>query len=140
MKTMRPGIADAFARVEQELQEERVSALARIGRRLETLLRSLDEVSGQLEGAGGSERVPLVERYRHLHAEARLYRWYLEVQRESMGLTRHEAVDWVFRMPPLHSTSTAGDAARLCRGDVVVRDVLRVDPDDRSRASGACPR
>jgi hypothetical protein len=38
-------------------------------------------------------------RHAELRERARRYRWYLEVQRESVGLTRHEALDELYPIP-----------------------------------------
>lgn len=91
---------DAFLKLEEQLIEERVSALTRIGGRLDALIRSLDSLSQQHADASGKARERVLAAYRREHAQARRYRWYLEVQRESVGLVRHEVLDRVFPLPP----------------------------------------
>lgn len=92
--------AETFLQIEQQLTAERVSALTRIGRRLESILRTLDDLARQSGQLSGPARARVIDDYRRRHDEARRYRWYLEVQRESVGLRRHEVLDRVFRLPP----------------------------------------
>ncbi len=92
---------ESLARVERELQEERAAALARIAGRLGELVAQLGEARSRLGGLGPDERRGALEAYRALHAEARLYRWYLEVQREAVGLRRHDGLDELFPIPAL---------------------------------------
>lgn len=91
---------EAFLKTEQQLAEERVSAMTRIGKRLESLLQSLDELARQYRELSGPPRDRVLEDYRQRYDEARKYRWYLEVQRESVGLRRHQVLDRVFPFPP----------------------------------------
>jgi hypothetical protein len=85
----------------RELQEERAAALARISRRLERLIEQLQATREQIAHASEEDRARNVAAYRELHTEAVKYRWYLEVQREAVGLTRHERLDEFYRIPPL---------------------------------------
>ena len=41
----------------------------------------------------------LVDEYRSLRRQARRYRWYLEIQREAIGLRRHELLDELYPIP-----------------------------------------
>jgi hypothetical protein len=84
----------------KELQEERAAALARISRRLERLLEQLHATSEQLTHARDQDRARDLAAYRELHKEAVKYRWYLEVQREAIGLRQHEHLDEFYRIPP----------------------------------------
>jgi hypothetical protein len=78
--------------------EERVAALVRISTRLESLIEQLQLTREQI-AAGADEEGP--DAYRALHAEAVKYRWYLEVQRESMGIRNHRRLDEFYRVPAL---------------------------------------
>jgi hypothetical protein len=86
-------------RVERELARERAAALRRIGERLAELLEDLDRrQAGARERAGGAgdgER----KAYEAVRAEARRYRWFLEVQRESVGLRSHASLDEFYPIP-----------------------------------------
>lgn len=84
----------------KELQEERAAALARISRRLERLIAQLDATREQIAHARGEDRDRDVAEYRQLHKEAVKYRWYLEVQREAIGLRNHQRLDEFYRIPP----------------------------------------
>ncbi len=71
--------------IEQELAGERAGALARAFEALEQALRDLEEAAGPRE---------------HLLAEACERLWFLVVQREAVGLTRHQVLFEVLRVPP----------------------------------------
>ena len=85
----------------KELQEERAAALARISRRLERLLDQLQAVREQIAHARDEDRARLAAAYRELHEQAVKYRWYLEVQREAIGLRHHQHLDEFYPIPPL---------------------------------------
>jgi hypothetical protein len=84
----------------KELQEERAAALARISRRLESLIDQLHATRTQIAHGRDEERARDVAAYRELHRQAMKYRWYLEVQREAVGLTQHHRLDEFYRIPP----------------------------------------
>jgi len=50
--------------------------------------------------ATGPEREREVAAWRDLRARAVKYRWYLEVQREALGLRQHQLLDEFYRIPP----------------------------------------
>ena len=85
----------------RELQEERAAALARISRRLERLIEQLQATREQIAHASEEDRGRNVAAYRELHQQAVKYRWYLEVQREAIGLRHHQRIDEFYRIPPL---------------------------------------
>jgi hypothetical protein len=99
MKDMRPETLQSFGRIERELQEERASALGRIGRTLQELLARLESLRATLELTPRSERDRLIKQYRETWERAKTYRWYLEVQREAIGLRRHERLDEMYPLP-----------------------------------------
>jgi DNA-binding ferritin-like protein len=84
----------------KELQEERAAALARISRRLERLLDQLQATRERIAQSGDKDRARNIAAYRELHREAVKYRWYLEVQREAIGLRQHQLLDEFYRIPP----------------------------------------
>ena len=84
----------------KELAEERAAALARISRRLESLIGQLHTTREQIARDRDEDRARDVAAYRELHQEAVKYRWYLEVQREAVGLTQHQRLDEFYRIPP----------------------------------------
>jgi hypothetical protein len=85
----------------KELQEERAAALARISRRLERLLEQLQATREQIAHGRAEDRARDVAAYRELHDQAVKYRWYLEVQREAIGLRQHQRLDEFYPIPPL---------------------------------------
>jgi len=84
----------------KELQEERAAALARISRRLERLIGQLEATRAQIAQSRDEDRARAVAEYRELHKQATRYRWYLEVQREAIGLRHHQRLDEFYRIPP----------------------------------------
>jgi hypothetical protein len=82
------------------LYEDRAAALGRIGGTLQNLLDTLNALRGQLPRLTGEERAAAVARYASLLDRAKTYRWYLEVQREAVGLTRHDLIDELYPLPP----------------------------------------
>lgn len=82
-----------------QLNEERAAALARISRTLESLLTQLDETRARIADARDQARAREVTKYQELHQRATLYRWYLEVQREALGLRHHHRLDEFYRIP-----------------------------------------
>ena len=97
------GRQDTAARHENllhELNEERAAALLRISRTLEGLIAQLQTQRERIVVAAAAERDVERERYRELHAQAVKYRWYLEVQREALGLRHHHRIDEFYAIPP----------------------------------------
>jgi hypothetical protein len=90
----------------KELQEERAAALARISRRLERLIEQCEATRAEIVHGGDTDdrseedRARALAAYRDLRAEAVKYRWYLEVQREAIGLRSHQGLDEFYRIPP----------------------------------------
>lgn len=89
---------ETFARIEEELVAERAAALRRIAERLEERIARLHELRRAM-AAAGTGRAALLDAYRSAWQEARAYRWYLEVQREAVGLRRHEILDELYTVP-----------------------------------------
>ena len=92
--------ADTNERLARELNEERVSALRRISQALETLIAQANAARAGIGIAEAGQRAHAVATYRELRARAVQYRWYLEVQREAMGLRHHHRLDEFYRIPP----------------------------------------
>jgi CHAD domain-containing protein len=84
----------------KELQEERAAALARISRRLERLIAQLQATREQIANGREEDRDRDIAAYHELRKEAVKYRWYLEVQREAIGLRHHQRLDEYYRIPP----------------------------------------
>jgi hypothetical protein len=90
----------AFDRIVEEIAAEKFAALKRIATTLETLLADLDRVARQAEDVRDRhEREALVAVHEELRRRALEWRWYLDVQREAMGLTPHRLVDEMFSVP-----------------------------------------
>jgi hypothetical protein len=91
--------AESLARTENELRAEKAAALARIAGTLEGLLAELQRRRDALPGLPADERPRAADAYHALREQARLYRWYLVVQRESLGLFGHDDVDRHYPLP-----------------------------------------
>jgi hypothetical protein len=85
----------------RELHEERAAALQRISNTLESLIRQLNAARERVRRATGSDREREIATWRDLRARAVKYRWYLEVQREALGMRRHDVLDEFYRVPTL---------------------------------------
>lgn len=90
---------EALLPVEVELLKERASALRAVGERIEKLLAALTILETALATRTGADRLPLLKEHRALRAQADAERWKLIVQREAMGLSRHDEVDRVYPLP-----------------------------------------
>ena len=85
--------------VERELTAERAAALLRISRTLESLIAQLHASRERLPGLRDDERRRAADAYAALRREALRYRWYLEVQREALGLRHHHRLDEFYEVP-----------------------------------------
>ena len=85
----------------RELNEERVAALRRISGTLESLIRQLHDSRERLRQAAGPERERETASFHALRARALKYRWYLEVQREALGILRHDGLDEFYAVPDI---------------------------------------
>ena len=91
--------SDRYDQLLHELAEERVAALNRIATHLEQRIRTLNELRSSADDVAGDMRTALLQRYRQLRADALRYRWYLDVQREALGLRPHETVEQFYGVP-----------------------------------------
>ena len=103
-----------FLKVETEIRQEKAEALGRVGERLERALRELETfgrdimnlarstpASGLTNTAGVAAEIgEMLARYTRLRAEAKQWRDCLIIQREAVGLWRHEDVDRLYPVPP----------------------------------------
>ena len=79
---------EALGQIAQEVKKEQASSLGRVAARLESFLADLVEVEKVLAGLEGPERRPLLHQHAVLRQEAQTFRWYLQVQREALGIHR----------------------------------------------------
>ena len=91
--------AEGWSRIQDEINSEKAAALSRIAGTLEALLAELARIAAEAAAAAERERERKVARHREVREQALRYRWYLEVQREAVGLTRHEALDEMYPVP-----------------------------------------
>ena len=95
----RSDTAERQGRIELELMEERAAALRRISETLESLIEQLQALRVRIGDVHWSDRTPEVTEYRELRRRAVKYRWYLEVQREALGLHPDHRLDEFYRVP-----------------------------------------
>ena len=83
-----------LGRLEDELRSEMAASLGRIAGTLQNLISQLNEIRAM-------SQIQEVERarYQELHEKARLYYWYLIVQRESIGIRNHDSLNQDYRIP-----------------------------------------
>ena len=91
--------AERQGRIELELMEERAAALRRISQTLESLIEELGGLRAKIGDVHWSSPSSDVARYRELRRKAVRYRWYLEVQREALGLHPDHRLDEFYRVP-----------------------------------------
>jgi hypothetical protein len=91
--------AERQGRLELELMEERAAALRRISQTLESLIEQLHALRARVGDVHWSDRSRELVRYRELRRSAVRYRWYLEVQREALGLHPDHRLDEFYRIP-----------------------------------------
>lgn len=92
---------DSHKQLLRELNEERVAALRRISGTLESLIGQLHASRERLRQVSGPEREREFAVFRDLRDRALKYRWYLEVQRESLGFRRHDGLDEFYKVPAI---------------------------------------
>ena len=92
--------ADANDRIARELNQERAAALRRISQTLEGVIAQLRAAGERVRGGEADDRSGAVATYRELRRRAVQYRWYLEVQREAIGLRHHHRLDEFYQIPP----------------------------------------
>jgi hypothetical protein len=90
---------EGLARLEAEMRAEKAAALGRIARVLEDVLAEMQHRREDFDRLPRADRPRAVDAYDALRERARLYRWYLVVQREALGLIRHEDVDRHYPLP-----------------------------------------
>lgn len=86
-------------KTEEEIREEMASALGRIGKNLEVLITELNKLKERAALCNDDEKANVLEEYKKIRTKARLYYWYLIIQRESIGLTNHDLLARVYRIP-----------------------------------------
>lgn len=86
--------------LEAEIQRERAETLVRISRTLTGLIEELERRREQLGHLAGEERRGARASYNRLRERAELWAWYLEVQREAVGLRRHTGLGEYYPIPP----------------------------------------
>lgn len=91
--------AERLGRTEEEIRAEIAASLGRTAERLEGLLAEIEALRARADGLAGAERAAIVERHNELCGAAERWRWYLVVQREAIGLTRHEDVERMYPIP-----------------------------------------
>lgn len=113
---------DQFEKLQAEIQREKAEALGRAGERLEEVLRKLTELRSAIDALQGELKRAtfdhdslrqavrmLVREYNVLRQKATVYRRYLIIQRQAIGLSDHGDVDRLYRLPdPLHEVTGEG--------------------------------
>jgi hypothetical protein len=93
------GPGDRQDQLLQELAEERFAALTRIARTLEVQIDQLRSLRRSLTTLNEPGREQTRRAYRELRTRALRQRWYMDVQREVVGLRPHALVDEFYEVP-----------------------------------------
>jgi hypothetical protein len=91
--------AENYDRLIRDFNEERAAALRRIAGTLESLVEQLHGIRDRIEGLSGAARAHELDAYRAVRRRALRYRWYLEVQREAVGLRNHQRLEEFYAVP-----------------------------------------
>jgi hypothetical protein len=90
--------AEAQETIQRQIRGEKASALARAVEQLEGALGALAAFEAAL--AAGAAPPAAAEQRQDLLEEARERLWFVVIQREAMGLRRHEVLYEVLSVPP----------------------------------------
>jgi hypothetical protein len=90
---------DSLAALEEEIRGEKASTLGRTAALLEEHLAALDDMRAQLARAPTDERMARVAAYNARLTEAERVYWYLQVQREAMGLRNDDTLAALYPLP-----------------------------------------
>jgi hypothetical protein len=85
----------------EELNEERAAALQRISAVMTQLIEQLHASRERIEQAPAAQREFEIAAFRRLRTTALKQRWYLEVQREALGLRHHAVLDEFYQIPTM---------------------------------------
>lgn len=88
---------ESLDRTWMEIQEEKAAALGRIGRALEDYLANLACLRMEIEKAPSQSNIGA---YNKVRSQAKLYYWYLIVQREAIGIRNHKLLAQFYPIPP----------------------------------------
>jgi hypothetical protein len=92
---------DGLAGLHAEIAEEKAGALGRIAEKLEALLAACERLrsDAQVAELTAAARARLLAEHERTRAEAKLYYWYLVVQREAVGMYEHSVIARLYPMP-----------------------------------------
>lgn len=88
-----------LGRTEAELKAEMAASLGRIGRTIANLIAELNHIRQESSALSESERSAKLERYESVRSRAKLYFWYLTVQREAIGIRNHSSLIELYPFP-----------------------------------------
>jgi hypothetical protein len=91
--------AEMLGRTEAELRAEMAASLGRIGRTLSSLIAELNHIRQQSASLSELERSAKFDQYQSVRSRAKLYFWYLIVQRESIGIRNHSLLMELYPIP-----------------------------------------
>ncbi len=92
-------VEESVSAVEAAIRGEKSARLGATGEELEKRLARLSALRAAYAAAPEAERPAIRAAHDELRAEAERLRWNLTVQREAMGLTRHQDLDTFYPLP-----------------------------------------
>lgn len=89
-----------LAALEAELREEIAGSLGRVAEKLEADIRTIRRLASEHASAPADLRPALARDHAAARAHAKLFLWYLQVQREAIGLYDHRRLLETYVIPP----------------------------------------
>ncbi len=89
---------ESLDRTWMEIREEKAAALGRISRTLQEHLANLTRLRLEIEKEPSQCNI---EAYNKVRSQAKLYYWYLIVQREAIGIRNHKLLSQFYPIPPV---------------------------------------
>ena len=89
-----------WAQIENEIASEKLATLRRIAEVLESSIRQAEGIRVGLVDLAAIDLARAAAAHGAARDRAVRYRWYLEVQREALGLFEHGILDEIYPLPP----------------------------------------
>jgi hypothetical protein len=88
-----------LAAIDEEIAGEKAGSLGRVAAKLEARLAAIADIATRLPTLPPLARAAAREEHERLRQEAKLYLWYLQVQREAMGLYDNAVLFRLYQIP-----------------------------------------
>jgi hypothetical protein len=92
--------ARGWTEIEREIAGEKLATMRRIAEVLESSIREAERIRVGLVDLSAVNLASIAAAHGAARDRAVRYRWYLEVQREALGLFEHGILDEIYPLPP----------------------------------------